>query len=73
MDSTHYKIKKRKTILKRVLTVSEVATGLAISKQTVLNYIKAGKINAVKITTNNRTTYRIQRLELERILNSGSN
>ena len=45
-------------------TVTEVAKQFSVSRQTVLKWIKAGKIKAVKVVK----VYRIPNEEIERLL-----
>ena len=47
-----------------MLTVTEVANKFSVSRQTVLKWIKTGKIKAVKVVK----VYRIPSEELERIM-----
>ncbi len=48
------------------LTVTEVAQLLKLNPLTIYTYINSGKLAAIKINRN----YRIERLELERFLNT---
>lgn len=56
--------------MEKLLKVGEVARRLNVSRHTVLNWIKRGKIKAIRLPSGR---YRIPESEVEKILEGGSN
>jgi excisionase family DNA binding protein len=50
-----------------MLTVAEFAEEFNVTKQTVYNWINAGRVNVVRIFINNLSTIRIKQSEVDRI------
>lgn len=50
-----------------MLTVAEFAEEFHVTKQTVYNWINAGRVNVVRIFINNLSTIRIKQSEVDRI------
>lgn len=50
-----------------MLTVAEFAEEFHVTKQTVYNWINAGRINVVRIFINKLATIRIKQSEVDRI------
>jgi len=50
-----------------MLTVAEFAEEFHVTKQTVYNWINAGRVNVVRIFINKLSTIRIKQSEVDRI------
>ena len=60
-------------IMKEFYTTSEFAEFLSVDKRTVIKLIKAGKLNAVNISSGNKPSYRILCKEYLRFISEENN
>lgn len=58
---------KTETVTRAFVTVNEAAEILHVHQRSIRNWIKSGKIRAIKLGKTARPTYRISFEELERI------